>query len=402
MGRAVRYWASGIAGPGGSGNGMHASHCMAKPSHRIGQLDGLRALAVTAVFIHHAFHARLLWAGVDLFFLLSGFLITGILVERKGTPAREFFGHFYDRRIRRIVPALLVMLLLVAVTGGYGDMRLWVLYLFMMNVLIVMGARYPLAANSLWSLSVEEQFYLAWPVVVYLLSETALTWVAGGLVIAVPLLRWFMTPLFSQHWAMYMLTPFRMDLLAVGSLIAVAWRHRRQAIERYGAYGLLLTAGAVAALGLLSRNPRFNTIANTPEANVWIYECSLIGCTGILLWTLSGRGVGALRWAPLRYLGRISYSIYLIHELVLFQVRHINSVGERGLIAAAVSLGYAVVMWHFVEQPLLLWKPRSRVRREAVQDEDAISAPSTERASAELHREQPELPGPQPTHFAGS
>ena len=230
----------------------------------------------------------------------------------------------------------------------------------------------------LWSLAVEEQFYLVWPVVIFFLSETAIAWTAGGLVLLAPLLRWYFTPFFWLHWEIYTLTPFRMDLLAAGALLAVAWRHRRGAIERYGVYGPVMTVGAGIGLVVLGRRPGFSTFANNAGANVWIYELCLLASVGIVLWALSGRGVGVLRWGPVAYVGRVSYSIYLVHTLVLLVVER---AGWNGVATAAVSagitVGYAAVSWRYLEQPILFWRAKTRVREEAEEDEKAIAEPGS-------------------------
>jgi peptidoglycan/LPS O-acetylase OafA/YrhL len=322
-------------------------------SGRILQLDGLRGIAVLMVFCSHAFRSQLLWSGVDLFFVLSGFLITSILLEqrrRKGWSA--YLASFYQRRMRRILPPYLLFLGVTSILFGIGWMRHWYLFLFLMNTGLFreLDHRYPLSV--LWSLAVEEQFYFVWPFVVFLLDEGALTCLSGGLALAAPLMRWTATAYHPGHWAIHTSTPFRMDLLAVGALIALAWRRNRTAVERYGCYGLLLTGGAVIPLLLLSWYPWFKPGSNTILVNVWLYELSLIGYVGIVFWALSGRAVGILKLRPLVYIGKISFSFYLIHVTVLYIVcRHLHH--HAVAIALAVSLLYAALTWHFLELPIL-------------------------------------------------
>ncbi len=354
---------------------------MEKPapeSTRIVQLDGVRTLAIGAVFLHHAFEIKLLWAGVDLFFVLSGFLITGILISGKMRSLGSYFGHFYERRARRILPPYLALLALVSLVFGLGWMQRWYLYLFLMNFIVAYQLGQPGPLAVLWSLAVEEQFYLLWPFVVFLLSETALAWTAGGLILLAPLMRWYCTPLFSGHWQIYTLMPFRMDLLACGAMLAILWRRKRPAIERYGVYGPVVTLAAGIALVVLGRLPGFSTIANTREANVWIYELCLLASVGIVAWALSGRYVGLLRWGPIVYLGRISYSIYLIHTLALWVVQdHVRNIFGSALLAGAITVGYAALSWRYFEEPILFWKPNTHLRAEAEQDEKAITSPGS-------------------------
>jgi peptidoglycan/LPS O-acetylase OafA/YrhL len=114
------------------------------------------------------------------------------------------------------------------------------LYAFLMNFIYPLRVSAPLPFAPLWSLAVEEQFYLLWPLAVYFLSEKHLARLALSLIVAAPILRWICTPWFATQWQIYMLTPFRMDTLATGALIAIAWRRHRDRSERYGHYGLIL------------------------------------------------------------------------------------------------------------------------------------------------------------------
>jgi peptidoglycan/LPS O-acetylase OafA/YrhL len=328
---------------------------------RIEALDGVRAVAVTAVFFNHAVHAKLLWAGVDLFFILSGFLITGILIDRKRDPIGGYFGHFYERRVKRILPPYLLLLLFTCAIFGFSWLHRWYYYLFFMNYLVGYRVPHPEPLGVLWSLAVEEQFYFVWPFFVYFLRERYIALTATALIIAAPVLRYLCTPLFSTHFAIYALTPFRMDLLAAGALLTIAWRHHRDKMERFGAWGIALAVVAVGVLGALSRNPHFRNDANTPVVNTWLYELTLIATTGVILWALSGKFVGILKWSPLRYIGRISYQIYLIHLSMLYlTLRWFHRPMLSVAVALVMTLVYAALSWHFLEQPLL------RKRKKAV------------------------------------
>jgi peptidoglycan/LPS O-acetylase OafA/YrhL len=329
---------------------------------RILELDGLRGVAVLMVFLSHAFRSQLLWSGVDLFFILSGFLITGILVEQRGrTTLSRYLASFYQRRARRILPPYLVLLGLTSIIFGIGWMRHWYLFVFLMNTasFLEVGRHYSLAV--LWSLAVEEQFYLLWPFAVYLLSETALSWLAGCLVVTAPLLRWIATAYFPGHWQVYLSLPFRMDLLAAGALLALVWRRRRAAIERFGGYGLVLACLAAIPLVLFSRYPWFQPAADSILVNVWLYEIILFGYVSVLVWALSGRVVGILKLRPLVYVGRISYTLYLVHTTVITVVRnHLHRHSAGTVIALAISLLFAAVSWRYLESPILSRVPSAR------------------------------------------
>ena len=292
--------------------------------------------------------------GVDLFFILSGFLITGILNTNKTLPWKSYIGRFYQRRARRILPPYIMLLILGTIFFGTEWMRHGYMYVVLMNFFQPLGIYQPAAFEPLWSLAVEEQFYLVWPLVVFFVDELTLARISAGLIVLAPILRWQCTPLFKLSWAIYMLTPFRMDCLAMGALLAYVWKHNRDLLERYGRWGLLVTVGAFGALGVMLRQPGFSLYANTAKANVWVYECSLFACTGVMVWALGGKSVGFLQWKPVMYIGQISYTIYLVHEGVLTVLAdHMKGPGKIGLTALATTLAYASISWFVLEKPLL-------------------------------------------------
>ncbi|MFL6351039.1 MAG: acyltransferase family protein, partial [Bryobacteraceae bacterium] len=198
---------------------MNGSVKKRSDTHRILELDGLRAFAILSVFLYHVWSPPLSWMGVDIFFVLSGFLITGILLGRKSKPG--YFTAFYGRRARRILAPYYLMLVLSSVLFGTAWIKQWPWYLFFAsnvpNALHMVPHR---SLDVLWSLAVEEQFYLLWPVAILFLSETALVWTATALIVLAPVLRGIATPFISTSAPIYHLMPFRMDLLASGALIA--------------------------------------------------------------------------------------------------------------------------------------------------------------------------------------
>jgi peptidoglycan/LPS O-acetylase OafA/YrhL len=347
-------------------------------SKRIVQLDGVRALAISAVFLHHALKIKLLWMGVDLFFILSGFLITGLLISSKERSPGKYFGHFYARRARRILPPYAMLLIVTSIVFGLAWIGHWYLYFFLMNATLAFGIAHPESLDILWSLAVEEQFYLVWPIGVYFWSERTIAWVAGALIVAAPILRWICTPYFALSWPIYVLTPFRMDLLAVGALLAVIWRQHRAKIERFGQYGPVASAIALFVLFVLSRKFGLSTYANTQAGNVWIFELSLIICTGVILWSLSGKGIWILTLSPVMFLGRISYSVYLIHRTVLIALgEHLGGKVTVLVLAFAITLVYASLSWYFLEKPLLSTKPKTTDGSGVIANRSLTEGPAT-------------------------
>lgn len=322
---------------------------------RIEQLDGLRACAILAVFLRHALGFKSAWMGVDLFFILSGFLITGILLSKKKGRISSYLASFYSKRIRRILPPYILLLLVASAVFGTWWHRHWYMYLGATNLFQTLNLSQPAALGPLWSLGVEEQFYFVWPFVVFFWKEAWVARFAILLIVLAPVLRVFCTPLFHDALPIYTGTPFRMDLLASGALVAIVWRRHRQAVETWGRYGIVLSVLGIAGFQATQKFAHLYQASNTRWSNFLIYECSLVICLGIFLWALSGWKVGILEWGPLKYIGRISYSMYLIHELAIdvmapkfgtFTVR-------TALSALLITTTYAALSWYFMEKPII-------------------------------------------------
>lgn len=321
---------------------------------RVLQLDGLRAVAFALVFLNHARHLPLFWAGVDVFFVLSGFLITGILLERKrlGGP---YFAYFYRRRIFRILPPYLLAVLLFGFLFSWDRYKpLW-LFLVAPNV----QALRPYGPNELplWSLAVEEQFYLVWPFVVLFTSEKTLLRLSLAALLFTPLLRAACTPLYPNHFYIYVLTPFRADLLCAGAALALLWKRRSPAImqnfTRWSPLafcaGLLLFTGTQAF-------PAFRLVRNTPLANSCVYLFSLITAVSLLTWVLTDTGWlrSLLTTRPLRFLGEISYTMYLVHIMFLVKLQeHFGATTGPKLAGAVLVILYATISWFLLERPLI-------------------------------------------------
>ena len=354
--------AAGSSGPGAAGGGgpgaVGALLGRAADHVRIDQLDGLRALAFFAVFLHHAVHAPLLWMGVDLFFVLSGFLITrNLLSLREQCTTGRSLGVFFYRRLLRIIPPYYIALAVIALYHGFPDGSAPWYWTFTSNIRDAQWGAHEGALNTMWSIAVEEQFYIVWPWLVLLLPRRALA-LAFVLVIGVaPLVRAAATGISLD--AVYRLMPCRMDLLAMGALLALwdrrdpTWidRHRRH----FSAAAVLAFAGFVALSVLV---PSFRTRYNTLLFNVVGFSLAGVFFAGVLAYVRATRTgvVGAVLLHPvLRYLGKISYMAYLTHMLAIDLVRDLF--GLEGAVAAPLSLALTVAFstasWYLLEQPLL-------------------------------------------------
>jgi peptidoglycan/LPS O-acetylase OafA/YrhL len=310
---------------------------------RIPALDGIRGLAILMVMFFHAlvsspvaavtrlddfvdFVLGLGWAGVHVFFVLSGFLITGILLDARG--GQRYFRTFYTRRILRIFPLYygLLAVILVAehvVTAPDFQRRfalagqdLWY-WLFLPNILDAVRADFgPVSLSVSWSLAIEEQFYLVWPLLVLLLNRRQLLGLCAALVIGAPIWRAALLALDVSWVAVYTLTPTHLDGLAVGAFITVAMRSPRGEtwLMRWRRPIALLAVLGLAAVVAWHRSPHLGL----PGMQVVGYSAFAL-LSGVLL-TLAirpGRLTWlrqALEWRVLRTFGKYSYALYLFHQ----------------------------------------------------------------------------------------
>ncbi|HET9953646.1 MAG TPA: acyltransferase family protein [Polyangiaceae bacterium] len=330
-------------------------------------IDGLRAIAVLSVLIFHLGWGQPFsggFVGVDIFFVISGYLITGI-VQADIEASRFSIAEFYERRVRRIFPALFVVYAATLLAASFvlfpgeakhvGHDVLWSLG-FLSNVAFSRAAGYfdQSAHNApllhTWSLSVEEQFYIGFPLLLWLLGKTTgwVRWAVLGLltVSSFALSEWLLR--FSARDAFYLVHCRAWELL-LGALLALAARrgsivHRhRWSAELIGVFGLGLIAFAIVAIQ-----------EDTAFPGVW----ALPPCLGAVALIYSG-GVrttlasSLLGSAPLAFIGRISYSLYLWHwpMIALYTARHQELTNPARWIILGASLGLATLSFYFVEQP---------------------------------------------------
>jgi peptidoglycan/LPS O-acetylase OafA/YrhL len=327
---------------------------------RIPQLDGLRTVAILLVFLNHTLHTPLTWVGVDIFFVLSGFLITGILLQRKATSSSTgaYFRYFYIRRAFRILPPYYLTLLVFGIFFPWSAFHPWPLFAFFgMNLQRSFAFAQTWNPLPLWSLAVEEQFYFVWPFIILLVSERVLLRLAIAAIVVTPFLRFFCTPLFPTQLSIYMLTPFRADLLCSGALLAVLWKHRGPMLEErcrnFAWMGCVAGFGGLVAAQLL---PALRLSMNTRAGNGLDYSLSVLGSFSLLAWALADRGWlrSILAARPMRFLGQISYTMYLVHRIPIILLEHrINSGYVIALIALPITIAYATVSWFLIEKPLI-------------------------------------------------
>ena len=371
-------------------------------SRRIPELDGLRGLAILLVIVCHyiadATHPPLGfvadhlitildlgWSGVDLFFVLSGFLIGGILLSSRNSP--DYFRTFYLRRVHRILPVYYSWILLYLVFVGicvYSPLKPVFMtppgialasqdlaavpkyFLFLQNILYWPRPFEWQWFIVTWSLAVEEQFYLIAPPLVRWMSQRVLMVFLCVTVVAVPVLRYVSFVYFPKldHFAQFAM-PCRADALSLGILAAIAWRSNvvRSFLERNP--GVLqrstayLAVCVIALLWWLVRPPNVVTVTAGYSVLAFFYVSLML----LVLSQTNSFVAGCMRISLLRRLGEISYCVYIIHLTInelshRFLMRQEPDLSRwQGILitcsAFVLSLTIASLSWKFFEKPLI-------------------------------------------------
>ena len=365
------------------------------PSGRIPELDGLRGTAILLVFISHYLggsgHLHLSpwlrhlfavtsigWSGVDLFFVLSGFLIGGILIDARDSP--HYFRAFYMRRVHRILPIYYLWILLyavivtVALVGGPNPFSILprdlqqipIQMLFLQNFEFTLFPFQHAWFLVTWSLAVEEQFYIFAPPLIRFLSPRRLLHVLAGAMIVAPIFRFAVFRYWSPGtFAAAFLLPGRADTLALGVLLAIAWRNPsfRSFLDRRR-HALQLTL-LILFLGLCASLPWMVGDISLFRATIgYSWMAVLYGCLLLLVLSQTHGWLAAImRWKPLRSLGAVSYCVYLIHLTILYLAHRLILHGYpqfhslQGIavtvLAAVITLAWAALSWRFLEKPLI-------------------------------------------------
>jgi peptidoglycan/LPS O-acetylase OafA/YrhL len=364
-------------------------------------LDGIRGLAVLLVFFHHSIWAASLavtskvdrvfqavvtsgWMGVDIFFALSGFLITGILLDSKGS--NSFFLNFYAKRTLRIFPLYYLVLVMTFVVlaptlervYSPGDAfaqiernQAWFWFYLENWYFVHLGAGSTFPLTHFWSLAVEEQFYLIWPLIIFLCSVRRTLWVAAGVCIAAPLIR---LVLISKGWpevSVYMATITRMDALLAGALLASWLRCGYPAISpKTCAIALIgIFVGGMAVTGIIDHGLSRNGLA------VQTIGFSIIPASAALLILLSlslSRSSSlnnVLTHPALVKCGKYSYAMYVFHPLIQWSLAallrshgillkpEVHLVSWNYLVFALLTLACtyltSVLSWYLIERHFL-------------------------------------------------
>jgi peptidoglycan/LPS O-acetylase OafA/YrhL len=377
-------------------------------ARRLPGLDGLRGLAILVVLVHHlvregsdAWPDRWLFGvaqqghvGVDLFFVLSGFLITGILLDAKGK--RGFLLPFYARRVLRLLPLYYGAVAVLALTGTLAGVGAWY-WTHTVNWLIALRGDFaaaPAWTSVFWSLSIEEQFYLVWPFVVAGTSSRGLLRVCAGIAVASLAARvglaWADAP-----WAtIYASTLTRLDPLALGGALAVLAR-RPQGLARWRpvAVRTALVAGPLAvALAVL---PLPDGAPELLGASVMFSVVAAFWAAILVLSQLAAPtslGARFLDSRPMKALGTYSYGIYVLHTAVasalwrwLPELDVLPTPGGSQLlgqlvvvaVGGVVSCVGAYALYHLYEKHFLALKRFVPLERRSVAPVDDVALEAT-------------------------
>jgi peptidoglycan/LPS O-acetylase OafA/YrhL len=334
---------------------------------------------------------RLGQTGVDLFFVLSGFLITGILFDAKRSS--RYFVNFYGRRTVRIFPLYYgVLVVFLVILPHLFGVRLpsvapaW-LWTYTANLPMSFEADGGMLGHF-WTLAIEEQFYLIWPSVVFLAGRTALMRICLSCMALAVVAR-----IFAESWGIssFYFTLCRMDSLTLGGFLALAIRKP----DGVGAVGYKKTAIIAVLATLLVMAPCYALKSGGGDAWVQVIKYSFTAAFyGAVLMLVVGAPVGSrierlLTLRPLRGIGRISYGLYVFHPLAIVLIERTltsSRAGELGVPASAMlwlrfasivalSLAASLASWHLLERPFLTLKRYFEDRPEPERSEFAATDP---------------------------
>ncbi len=302
--------------------------------------------------------------GVNLFFALSGFLITLILIKTKETAAFSLgpsLRNFYIRRILRIFPVYYLMLILLWFLNHklVADGMPWYLsYLTNFYCIKIQGWG---GLSHLWSLALEEQFYLIWPFIIFL-TPVRKVWIPIVAIILISVSgKLFLQQNGANFWTLYMNPIGVFDILGLGALLAYGYHFHVDKLKSllYNIPIIAIVFTQYILCALCRKNGQYDFIFTVFSRfsfgllAIWIIGRAAIGFTGV---------IGAfLLLSPLRYIGRISYSVYLFHLIIpgmLLGIKYPTDVWLRFFMYLAVTLAISSISWYFFEKKILKLKDR--------------------------------------------
>ena len=370
-------------------------------NNRSKELDGLRGIAILLVIAHHVlkradyftangflhFITRLSlvgWMGVDIFFVLSGFLITSILLKTR--EEKNYYKNFYARRVLRIFPLYYTALALfliavkfvptVAETADSFIPYLPTFLLYQQNWLYLF-AIYPSAYLSVtWSLAIEEQFYLIWPAIVRIVNKHTLTWISAGIVILSLLIRTaaiLLSPDSEQLPVVFFYNTFtRFEGLALGALTAIFFvtpTNWQETAKRFALPVSIITMILFLYLAFISSPAGPHPLYRNIPLGTIGYTLLAFSSAAMIVFLTSGTETSLIRKffanGGLVFFGKYSYSMYLFHMpvaltlldiMVKAKVRGWEYYAAYSLLTVAITTVLALLTWNILEDPLLKLK----------------------------------------------
>jgi peptidoglycan/LPS O-acetylase OafA/YrhL len=325
-------------------------------------LDGLRGVAVLLVLLYHHHYLNSGWMGVDLFFVLSGYLITSIL--RRTRTDKFFWRGFWVKRFTRILPPFLLLLVATALFRfGLSRRQALAYFLSFGDVLAYTRPDFePL--RPLWSLAIEEHFYMLWPFAVRLLPRRPLLWILVSLIALEPLVR-AIASVFTLDWQfVYFLTPFRLDGLALGSLLALLLESSsdEDELRKWSSWATLLFAALWFGFRIAFGHG-FTRDSPTIIYNSLCYSLVSLVAFSLIAYLLThplSIAARILSWKPLVFTGVISYGLYLYQVLLRELLTRTWQISIRKAlwIDTPVLFLLAWVSFTFYEKPIIRWGKR--------------------------------------------
>jgi len=359
-------------------------------------LDGLRAIAFLLVFAFHTDYLQFGWVGVSLFFVLSGFLITGILLDMKKTLAtKDYFFKFYGRRFLRIFPlyyfylilmtALAIWLFSISYRPLYMQIfldQVWYAIFYVYDFFFgTIAFNYSFFLDHFWSLSVEEQFYIFWPLLILLVPEKSLKklflgFIALGLIFRIVFLFVYSAGVFrflgaTAPLAIFPLPFSHMDAFAFGAYISrfAIPKAKEQFLPLLVALPIIGFGSQYVATGEIGTISSLGYPLLLPKAYQFIWGYTLLNYFfAITIFSVVKHGLfnRFLEWPLLRYLGKISYGLYVYHFPVMWFAIRVRDFGVVdpfakpviALISFIATLLVASLSYKYLEKPLLNLKDR--------------------------------------------
>jgi peptidoglycan/LPS O-acetylase OafA/YrhL len=332
----------------------------------IESLDGIRGIAILMVLAAHGAWFSAGWVGVDLFFVLSGFLITGILRRARTEPF--YWRRFYIKRATRILPAMFLGIVVTAILWPHSSRIGIAGYALSLGDVVDVTRFSIFPIRHLWSLSVEEHYYLLWPLAVLKLPKGTLKRLLLGIILTEVFGRFVFTYLVPSRepYAIYFLTPFRLDGIALGSLLAllveeVRWQER---LKKWSGLGAALSCALYLSLWKIAGPGNFYPSAFNPVFNSVGYLLVALAAFFAIAYAFLRPGAWPtrmLRIRPLAGLGVISYGLYVYSWILLVLIRRIDpslTWRQAGLIHMVIAIPLSAVLFRFYERPITAWGRR--------------------------------------------